>query len=1317
MSISQRHSELFAAQDWRLIHEAFSKINFNSYDYDSIRTAMVEYIRTNYPEEFSDWIETSEFVALIDLLSYLGGILAFRTDINAQENFLDTATARESILRLARILSYVPRRNYPARGLLKVTKVSSNDDIIDSNGTNLNSAVIYWNDPQNPDWNEQWNLILNTAFSSTNKIDSPLKKEMIDGIQTQLYRFNSLAALGSLYSFTSRISGKSYRFEIVNSDFSQDKGFFEKTPDPHAATNIIYRNDGDGNSSPNTGFFFYFKQGELKNKIFNFEIPEENRVLDIPEENINELDIWVQSIYENERIMPNGIWQKVPSVDGSIYTGDNISFNNIDIEKRNIYSVITRDKDSVSLRFSDGRFGTIPQGLMKVWYRTSSGNRYTIRPQDISDVDITIPYVNDNTGIIKSITLTLSLQYTVSNSVPRETDEDIRRRAPSVYYTQNRMVSGEDYQNFPTQNNLARKIKALNRTYSGHSRYIDLNDPTGNYQNVNVFSDDGIIYEEYSDQYFEMAINNNINRTTTSILNEVIQPFIQNVKMKNFVWDKFLFIDIAKPVMSGNNTGPWILWQQASGSNQSSTGTFRKLIYDTTPVLPEEDDLGGDPFPGINQTIGPSASVTASPLAKLMTEECLVKFKFSGWVSINSISGDGAGIVNDIGRVRLANPVKTNDYVVQVLPTFRTTLDEQERNIIIETLNGRRSFGIGYDYITRKFYIIDGNRMKYNSDYDYSSKNSDEDSSWLISVEYSSDMFRIVGRGLIYTFESTRDCRFYVYNEYKQFNQNTGLMEQDFIDVLNINKHPSQLLTTNWKANTGYMYGSFVLYRNTVYQCVYDDSREPEDQRKTKMKTFSTFNGTTLIWEPVSPSLDSTKKFKLVKPYTYKDGYIEPRRIEISFFDSDDNGIPDNPEIFYDITGLPKTYTITTNLNKKDYTRTYIDENSPQLKFWEKYIHIDNYEYYRPTDLNPLRIRKAFTTYVDIESPNKSTVVITYDSNNRPIYNSSTVIPQIYRKDGGIPNGGLVLLAGQTQFEDTVERKAENFKVYRYDATANDEAGKLIEVTDITEWLLEHSGEKLEKIGTLSEIDANIIYDFSSNQFWIYETSDDTEYGDFYKDENSFYLCYRGRNDLKFHWKHLAPRDHRIDPAVTNIIDIFVLTTQYDIELRNWIRTNKPLSEKPEPPSELDLRILFSDLENYKMFSDELVWRPVKYKLLFGSRADEMYKAKFKVVRLETTTLSDGEIKAQVINAINEYFSVSWDFGDTFYVQDLTAYIIPRLANIIASFVIVPLNENFAFGNLFEIPMMPDEIPISVASVDDVSIIKTNTQTNLRIKY
>ena len=147
MSSTNRQNRLLLAEDWKKVYQSFRNAEFKSYDFDNLRRTMINYLRQNYPEDFNDYIESSEYLALIDLIAFLGQNLAFRVDLNARENFLELAERRESILRLARLLSYSPKRNQCANGLLKFESIATTEDIVDSNGTNLASQTILWNDP------------------------------------------------------------------------------------------------------------------------------------------------------------------------------------------------------------------------------------------------------------------------------------------------------------------------------------------------------------------------------------------------------------------------------------------------------------------------------------------------------------------------------------------------------------------------------------------------------------------------------------------------------------------------------------------------------------------------------------------------------------------------------------------------------------------------------------------------------------------------------------------------------------------------------------------------------------------------------------------------------------------------------------------------------------------------------------------------------------------------------------------------------------------------------------------------------------------
>ena len=143
MATVNRQNNLFAAEDWKIAYKAFSQVDFQAYDFDSIRTTIVNYIRTNFPENFNDYTESSEFIAILELLAFLSTSIAFRMDVNTRENFLETAERRDSVFKLARMLGYNPKRNVPASGLMKLSAVTTTEPLTDSqgNGQNLGDRI------------------------------------------------------------------------------------------------------------------------------------------------------------------------------------------------------------------------------------------------------------------------------------------------------------------------------------------------------------------------------------------------------------------------------------------------------------------------------------------------------------------------------------------------------------------------------------------------------------------------------------------------------------------------------------------------------------------------------------------------------------------------------------------------------------------------------------------------------------------------------------------------------------------------------------------------------------------------------------------------------------------------------------------------------------------------------------------------------------------------------------------------------------------------------------------------------------------------
>ena len=176
------------------------------------------------------------------------------------------------------------------------------------------------------------------------------------------------------------------------------------------------------------------------------------------------------------------------------------------------------------------------------------------------------------------------------------------------------------------------------------------------------------------------------------------------------------------------------------------------------------------------------------------------------------------------------------------------------------------------------------------------------------------------------------------------------------------------------------------------------------------------------------------------------------------------------------------------------------------------------------------------------------------------------------------------------------------------------------------------------------------------------------------------YRAQIGRDKLKFHYVHAADESTRIDPSVSNIVDTYLLTRSYDNNFRQYL--DETINQKPLPPSSDELFLSYStNLNNIKSLSDEIIYHPVKYKILFGTKADAELQADFKIVKNPDMFIDDNEVKSRVISAINEFFALdNWDFGESFYFTELSAYVMQQLSPNIVTFVVVPKQESQNFA-------------------------------------
>ena len=1135
MSATDRQNRLLVAEDWKRVYQSFRNADFQSYDFDNLRRTMINYLRENYPEDFNDYIESSEYLALVDLIAFLGQNLAFRVDLNARENFLELAERRESVLRLARMLNYNPRRNQAANGLLKITAVKTDEDVIDSNGTNLAGSNILWNDSTNGNWYEQFIKVINSALPVNGVFGRPNKIEEVAGISTEQYRVNGVNTNVPVFSFEKTIEGQATPFQIVSTDIN-DGNLLEEAPVPGNNFAFLYRDDGQGAGSTNSGFFAHFRQGTLTNGQFSITQPTENQTVAIDAANINDSDVWLYKLDANGNEVE--FWTKLDAVEGN-----NIIYNSINKGIRNVYSVLTRVDDRINLIFSDGVFGNLPKGNFRTYYRTSANRNMTITPAAMRGISIKLPYLSKS-GKVQNLTVTYGLQYTVSNGDRSESNLSIKSNAPSTYYTQNRMITGEDYNVAPlaVSQDIV-KVKSVNRTSSGISRYFDLIDATGKYSKTNLYGNDGVIYKEFNESKTSFSFNTQTD--IEGVIVNTIEPILKERKVSHFYANRF------EKNLTGDLNSTWVSVTEDTNTftgyfvdidDQTlsvSSGTTNNLKYvESGAVLKFVTGDANKCFDKNNNIVNRSAT-------NLGDKEYI-------WTKVIQVNGNGSNLNSDIyqGPITLSDKVPTDALIEQVLPKLSQSISDDLKIEIIDQTFAYNDFGLRYNPSLREWQLIKNSNLNKNGDFstgftgDLSNLNLD--ASWLLLFETNGETYTVTYRGLRYVFESDNEIRFYYDSSDKIYNNKTGKIVKDKISVLNINTQP---------------------------------------------ESTSSFS-TNFEWE-------------ILKEYRDGEGYVDSTKIEITFADFDSDGTLDDPELFNNLV-------LSTN---------------------------------------------------DVPTPE--------DKINR-LYQTTVVLEKY-----------------------TTEAGTEDFRYVDFE-----DAGIRLFNTEV--------GSSPLAPSELSSYNDGDVFYFADTDTFKYLNLNNSELV-----HTTNYKAFQGRDKLKFHYVHAADSNTRIDPSASNLIDVYMLTKGYDRSYRLYL--DNQLSQLPLPPSNDELyRAYGTEINKIKSISDEVVYHPVKYKALFGPKANSDLQSTFKLVKNPDIVLNDNDVKTRVIDAVNQYFALeNWEFGDTFYFQELATYVMNKLAPDLVTFLIVPNQLSQAFGSLFEIRSESDEIFINGATVDQIEIIDEITASRL----
>lgn len=1417
----ERIDNLFASESWTAVYTAFSNVSLKAYDFDTIREALINYVSETYPDKFNDFIASSEFIAVLDLVAYLGHSLSFRLDMNTRENFMDTAERRESILRMAKTLGYIKTRPVNARGFMKITSISTDQPIFDNEGNSLANRTINWNDSNNVDWYENFIDVINAALSPNSKIQDPMASMVLAGVENYLYEINERPTSRTVaYGFQSAVAGSNKRFEAVRTEFVDDK-IQEAQPIASAKFTVINRNDNLGPASDRTGFFVYTKVGNLKFEDFSYSTRISNRTDVVADANISNSDVWIQKTDTS-----GNYFSDVTVVDND--TRETAIYNSLRNGSGDIASVTTQTDNSIQINYPDGVFGNAAYGNYRVWYRTSPNENFTVNRDDVQDGTISIPYVGVDG---RNYRLTMSLESTrdFSENFAAESFTSVRRIAPRAYYAQDRMVNAQDYNVLPLSlgTNIVSKVKAVNTTFAGNSRYFEMDDVTGHHSNISITGTDGSVYIDDDAITMKLRFNRQNGSADDFIRNEMTKA-LRHPSLIN----KFFYVNKYN--------------SQAVIDLVSSASEIDVLVDPTNPKIVEVNSTGldGSTNPHLPYALYPGDFVK---LVGDSDEEY--------WTQIDNATV-GGGLSNSAFEVMDVIPERSAQ-ITHIIRGYRTRFESDE----IQTIKRDSIEDLSVSSFTLKYVLDPILPDTWYWEVDDGTTPLDPAQDIFLNFSYNPGIreneaeytVRFTGKKIV--FESNDQVKFYYGNKELVVDNETNLAERDQIlinyydasaDVTPTENVQEDLVTIGYaplsnytEVGDGATFDAVFQYTG-AYQTLEFIQGHPTQMvhKETRHYLVSPVG----IEYAATPELDSNGDVPIIgdnPSYT-----ISFDIDDISGFVSDANSLDEDQtveetteyvysiapaQVYTNDTGNLSTSTSTITVSENDLisqgfkgepSSSYFSSASSEAKF----IWVDDNELPTgetiDTALHPmLGVQNDYVTQVsgssyEFEFPRNPTWAIDYlDNTDNDIrwkqiayaeinFTSTTTLTEstllikesngsfisnvhwemtktgndykvvFWTYDPGIGSILDILIAGDgdvdlSTFSVRVEgvvdvtyrtnvqvQSYKDTKSYIYDEyltksgyvdynkvkiihmDADKNPHGILDIfnsspTNVSKVVLETYTENNVMYDRVSSIaiasadsdelpDTTILWYNTESGVWRKRLSGEWttnfEYGTNEDGSISYndvtFKVVEGRSYVEdafmsFRWDHFADIDKRIDPSTSNIIDVYVLGSDYVRRINEWVEDGFG-ANIPTSPNNFELRKMMESIEDKAAIADHVSYIPVKFKMLFGEFAEPENQAVFKVVKKLGTAYTDSEIKTVVAEAVNEYFALeNWNFGEQFYFSELAAYLHSKLSNYISSVVVTPKFSGNEFTNLLSISSEPNEIFLSVVTSSDVKIISS----------
>jgi len=410
-----------------------TNIKYTSKDFTSIKEDLINYTKTYFPDTYRDFNETSPGMMLIELTSYVGDVLSYYIDYQYKESLLSTATEKRNILNLAEFLGYKYNNVSPSMVELKITKEVD----ADSNDTSKPTKTTTLIDPgfqikSSADSELIFETLDYVDFQNTGSYPQPtveLSAQDANGIATKYkitHKVNAISGetktktftLTSPTKFLELDLGESNVVEVLNCVDSSGQKWYEVD---YLAQNRILK---ETHYSDNSNQSQIIPDGESDVAVpFSLEYINTNKKF------VRKVDVDTNN---TKLQFGNGLYRY--NVSGSAASFDSIlqqqGINVAGVPLSNINSGVDNLVKNNTINLGETPANTI----LTVTYRVGGGALSNAQSGEITEV------VDTSKGV------------TVTNDIPAIggadgfSEDEIRENAKSIFASQLRCVTKEDYQ-------------------------------------------------------------------------------------------------------------------------------------------------------------------------------------------------------------------------------------------------------------------------------------------------------------------------------------------------------------------------------------------------------------------------------------------------------------------------------------------------------------------------------------------------------------------------------------------------------------------------------------------------------------------------------------------------------------------------------------------------------------------------------------------------------------------------------------------------------------------------------------------------------